>query len=127
MLPFYVVHHGIGVYEPLVTLIVTAALYLQIEFARRPRLWVAGLLGAVLGAAVLTKLNTLPALALLPVSLLCFDWSGPGRRRRVTRWLRGAALVTAMVVVADLLQRASSYYVELEATRDWQYVARSSS
>ena len=118
VLPFYVVHDGIGVYEPLVTLIVAASLYLQIEFARRPRLWLAGLLGVVLAAGVLTKLNTLPALVLLPVSLLCFDWSGPGRRRRVTRWLQGIAVATAIVVAAYLLQRSSSYYVQLEATRN---------
>ena len=93
------------------------SLYLQIEFARRPRLWLAGLLGVVLAAGVLTKLNTLPALVLLPVSLLCFDWSGPGRRRRMTRWLQGIAVVTAIVVAAYLLQRSSSYYVQLEAAR----------
>ena len=99
VLPF-VVHDGIGVYEPLVTLIVAASLYLQIEFRPPACLWLAGLLGVVLAAGVLAWLNTLPALVLLPVSLLCFDWSGPGRRRRMTRWLQGIAVATAIVVAA---------------------------
>jgi len=115
VLPFLLVHDGIGIYEPLVTLIMAGALFLQIAFARRPDPRIAILLGLVLAAGVLTKANTMPALVLLPVSLLCFDWSEPGRRRRLGRWLGGAGIVLAMALAAELVQRSSSYYAQREA------------
>jgi 4-amino-4-deoxy-L-arabinose transferase-like glycosyltransferase len=119
VLPFFLVHDGIGIYEPLVTLIMAGALLLQVVFARSPDLRLALLLGLVLGVGVLTKQNTLPALALLPVSLLCFDWSQPGRRRRLAIWISGVAIVVLMVVAADAIQRSSAYYAERQqATKD---------
>jgi 4-amino-4-deoxy-L-arabinose transferase-like glycosyltransferase len=127
VLPFFVVHDGIGIIEPLVTLIMVSALYLQVEHARRPDLWVAALLGLVLAAGVLTKENTKPALALLPLSLLCFDW-GPGdRARRLRIWLGGVGIALVMVVGAYLLLHASSRYPEFEKARHdpLQYTVRS--
>jgi 4-amino-4-deoxy-L-arabinose transferase-like glycosyltransferase len=114
VVPFFVVHDGIGIYEPLVTLIMASALLLQITLARRPNLRLAALLGLVLAAGLLTKQNTLPALFLLPVSLLCFDWSEHELRRRLSVWLAGVALVVVMVVAADLLQRTSPYWDDRE-------------
>jgi 4-amino-4-deoxy-L-arabinose transferase-like glycosyltransferase len=114
-LPFFVVHDGIGIYEPLVTLIIASALFLQIAMARRPDPRVAALLGVVLAAGILTKQNSLPALALLPVSLLCFDWSDAGRRRRLTTWIAGVAIVAGIAFAAYLVQRSSSYYPQREA------------
>jgi hypothetical protein len=115
VLPFFLVHDGIGIYEPLVTLIMASALFLQIALARRPDWRIAVALGVVLAAGVLTKQNTTPALVLLPVSLLCLDWSQPGRGRRLTAWLWGVAIVIGLVVAADLLQRSSDYYAQREA------------
>jgi 4-amino-4-deoxy-L-arabinose transferase-like glycosyltransferase len=118
VLPFFVVHDGIGIIEPLVTLVMAAALYLQVEFARRPDLRIAALLGVVLAAGVLTKENTKPALVLVPLSLLCFDWDAPDRSRRLRRWLAGIGLAVAMVVAATLLLRASSLYHLYEESRE---------
>jgi len=117
VLPFFVVHDGIGIYEPLVTLIMATALYLQLVLVRGPSLRLGVLLGLVLGAGILTKENTLPALALLPVSLLCFDWSPADRRRRLERWVQGAAIAVVMVGVAELVLHSSAYYKQLEAFR----------
>jgi 4-amino-4-deoxy-L-arabinose transferase-like glycosyltransferase len=119
VLPFFLVHDGIGIIEPLVTLVMAAALYLQVEFARRPDLRVAVLLGLVLAAGMLTKENTKPALALLPLSLLCFDWDAPDRAERLKRWLIGVGIAAVMVVAALLLLRASSlYHLYQEARKD---------
>ena len=118
VLPFFLVHDGIGIIEPMVTLVMAAALYLQVEFARRPDLRVAALLGLVLAAGVLTKENTKPALVLLPLSLLCFDWSGPDRDARLKRWLAGVGVVVLMVVAATLSLRASSLYHLYEESRN---------
>ncbi len=100
VLPFFLVHDGIGIYEPLVTLIMAAALLLQVVFARKPDLRVAVLLGAVVGAGVLTKLNALPALFLMPLSLVCFDWSREGLRHRLKLWGAGLGVVLVMAAGA---------------------------
>jgi Dolichyl-phosphate-mannose-protein mannosyltransferase len=118
VIPFFVVHDGIGIIEPMVTLVMAAALYLQVEFARRPDLRVAALLGLVLAAGMWTKENTTPALALLPLSLLVLDWSPDGRAERLKRWLVGVAIAVAMVVAAKLLLRVSDMYDLYEASRD---------
>jgi 4-amino-4-deoxy-L-arabinose transferase-like glycosyltransferase len=117
VLPFFLVHDGVGIIEPLVTLVMASALYLQLELVRRPDLRVAALLGLVLAAGVLTKENTKPALALIPLSLLCFNWSRADRRRRLALWLAGIGIATVMVIGAALLLRASSRYGEFQASR----------
>ncbi len=121
VLPFFVVHDGIGIMEPLVTLIVASLLYVQVELARRPSLRWGLVLGVLAAAGILTKENTLPGLALIPVSLLCFDWSPAGRRRRITVWLGAIAITGAMVIGAKLLLQSSSYYAQLQATRKTPY------
>ncbi len=110
LLPFFVVHDGIGIYEPLVTLIMASALYAQIELARHPSLRWGALLGLVLAAGTLTKANTEPALVLIPVSLLCLDWSAVGRRRRVGTWLMAVAIAAVLVLGAEILLRSSHYW-----------------
>jgi 4-amino-4-deoxy-L-arabinose transferase-like glycosyltransferase len=117
VLPFFLVHDAIGIIEPLVTLVMAGALYLQVELARRPDLKVGILLGLVLAAGILTKENTKPALALVPLSLLCFDWSPADRRRRLTVWLGGVVIAAGMVLGAMLLLRSSSIYPLYEASR----------
>ena len=118
VLPFFLVNQSMGTVESMVTLLMASALYLQIELAREPRMSRAVLLGLVIGAATLTKESTKPALALLPLSLLCFDWSPEGRRERLRTWLWGVAAVLGLFVLAQLLLHASSRYDELEAHRD---------
>jgi 4-amino-4-deoxy-L-arabinose transferase-like glycosyltransferase len=118
VLPFFLVNQSMGTVESMVTLLMAAALYLQIELAKEPRLSTAALLGLVIGAATLTKESTKPALALLPLSLLVFDWSPAGRRERLRTWILGAALVVGLFLAAQLLLHASSRYPELEAHRD---------
>lgn len=115
--PFFLVHDGIGIIEPLVTLVMAAALYVQVEFARRPDRRIAVVLGLVFAAGILTKENTKPALALLPLSLLCLDWSGPGRRDRLVRWGTGVGVAALFVVGAILLLHASSKYPLYEKAR----------
>ena len=118
ILPFFVVHNGIGIMESLVVLVVAAALLIQIDLARRPSLRLGLLLGLVLAAGVLTKENTKPAIALIPLSLLCFDWAPAGRRRRLTLWLQSIGIVAVMVFLADRLMRLSSYYDQFEQWRE---------
>lgn len=108
-LPLLLVHDGIGLIEPLLTLLMAAALYLQIEFARRPDLRLAAGLAVVLAAGVLAKETAWAAVVLMPVSLLCFDWAADGRGRRLRTWLGGAAIAVAGAIAAELLMRSSDY------------------
>lgn len=118
VLPFFLVHDGIGIIEPMVTMVMAGALYAQVELARRPGLGPATLLGVVLAAGVLTKENTKPALALLPLSMLCFDWSERGRRRRLGDWAKGVGLVAVMVAGANIVLRMSSRWDEYRVSRE---------
>jgi 4-amino-4-deoxy-L-arabinose transferase-like glycosyltransferase len=93
-IPFFVVHDGIGIMEPLLAAATTAALYLQIRLAREPRLATGLVLGVALAAALLTKASAVYALLLLPAGLLVLDRERDGLGRRVGSWL--AANVVAL-------------------------------
>jgi 4-amino-4-deoxy-L-arabinose transferase-like glycosyltransferase len=125
-LPLLLVHDAIGIIEPLLTLLMAAALYLQIELARRPDVRGAALLGLVLACGVLTKETAWAAVALMPASLLCFDWSPTGRSRRLSKWVQGAGIAVAGAVAAEVAMRSSDYYPALEQLRETpQYTVRS--
>jgi 4-amino-4-deoxy-L-arabinose transferase-like glycosyltransferase len=126
VLPLFVVHDGIAIYEPLVTLVMASALVVQIELARRPDLRWGLLLGGVFCLALLTKENTSPAILLTPLSLLCFDWRAPERRRRLTLWAAAVAIALIGAVAAELILRSSSYYHSYVSVRktSW-YTVRS--
>jgi 4-amino-4-deoxy-L-arabinose transferase-like glycosyltransferase len=118
LLPFFLVHNGIGIMESLVTLVVAAALLLQIKLARRPDLRLGLLLGIVFAAAILTKENTKPALALVPLSLLLFDWSPEGRRERLKTWVGAVAIAFAFAIAANVSMHLSKYWPDLVRARD---------
>jgi 4-amino-4-deoxy-L-arabinose transferase-like glycosyltransferase len=82
LLPFFVVHDVIGIMDPLLVATTVTALYLQLELSERPRAITAVGLGLALAAAILTKESGKVAVALLPLSLVVFDWSAGDRRAR---------------------------------------------
>lgn len=102
LLPITFVYSAVGLYDPLATFFVTAAVVLQVLLAQRPRLDVALLLGAAIGLGLLTKLTTEVALVTLVVSAVTLDWQSEGRGRRLARWC-GFALLS--VAVAWLIYR----------------------
>jgi 4-amino-4-deoxy-L-arabinose transferase-like glycosyltransferase len=117
VLPMFLVHDGIGIYEPLVTLIMAIALYVELELAERPNLRTGAVLGVVFAAALLTKENTLPVIVLLPLSLVRFDFSADGRSQRVKVWAGAVAISLLGVVFAEVLLRSSGYWATYEAVR----------
>jgi Dolichyl-phosphate-mannose-protein mannosyltransferase len=117
VLPLFVVHDVIGIMDPLVTAFITSALYLQIELAERPRAWVSVALAFALGLGILTKEGAKVAVVLLPLSLLCFDWTGPDVRRRLVRWLAFAALGVAGAAAGLLVLHSSSEWHRAEVIR----------
>ena len=117
VLPFWLVLDTLGLMDALIAAEVAAALYLQVRLAERPRLKTALALGLVLAAAVLTKESGKSAVALLPLSLLVFDWASPGVRERLARWAGCAALAVGLAGLAYLWMRSSSLWGEAEAQR----------
>jgi 4-amino-4-deoxy-L-arabinose transferase-like glycosyltransferase len=115
VLPFFVVNDGVGIEEPLVTLVMASALYVQIGLARAPSLRRGAVLAAILAAGTLTKQSGEAAALLLPASLLCFDFSAPDRRRRLCVWLGAAGIAALAVVGAELLLRSSRYWTQGQA------------
>jgi 4-amino-4-deoxy-L-arabinose transferase-like glycosyltransferase len=115
LIPFGVVNDAVGIEEPLVTLVMASALLLQLRLAAAPSLRVGALLAVVLAAGVLTKQSCEAAVFLLPVSLLGFDFSPAGRRRRVMAWLGAVALALVAVAGAELTMRSSRHWAEGQA------------
>lgn len=110
LLPFFVVTDGVGIEEPLITLMMVTALYVQIRLAEDPSLIWGVVLAAVLAVGILTKQTGQAAVFLLPFSLVCFDFSAPDRRQRVGRWVGAVAIALAAVIAAEVLLRSSSYW-----------------
>jgi 4-amino-4-deoxy-L-arabinose transferase-like glycosyltransferase len=118
VIPFVVVHDAIGIMEPLVTAAAMSALYLQIRLAERPAFHLALLLGVAFAAGLLTKETGKVALALLPLSLLWFDWTTSGVRARLARWFGACALALVVAGLGYSTMRLSSYWDDFGAARD---------
>jgi 4-amino-4-deoxy-L-arabinose transferase-like glycosyltransferase len=97
--PFFLVTASVGIYDPMVTGLVSAAILIALRLADRPSLTTALLLGAVVGAGVLTKPTAWVTAAVLPATLLLIDSATPDLRRRVLR-LGGYAVLALVVAFA---------------------------
>jgi 4-amino-4-deoxy-L-arabinose transferase-like glycosyltransferase len=117
LLPLFLVHDSLGVVDPLVAAAAALALYLQLRLARRPAALTAIGLGVALAAGILAKQTGNFALVLLPVSLVCFDWRGPGRGKRLLRWAGCVALALLIVAVGNAVLRLSPLYDRLDQAR----------
>jgi 4-amino-4-deoxy-L-arabinose transferase-like glycosyltransferase len=117
LLPFLLVNDTIGIVEPLLTLLVTSALWLQIELGRQPRLRTGVALGIVQGLTVLTKQSGEVSVVLLPFCLLCFPFGRPERRERLLRLAGAAGIALALTGVGLLVLRSSSLYGVAAAVR----------
>ena len=116
--PFTLPYGVLGLYDPLATFLITAAMVLQFEHARRPRLDLALLLGLALAGGVLTKLTTYAALYLLPLSAFAFDWSHPVRARRLAHWLGGLVIAVGLAFLGSKLILLSDLADDLPAARE---------
>ena len=125
MTPFVVVHDSIGIYEPLASATVAAALYLVIRLASEQRLDLALLLGVAFGLGLLTKQSTLYAVLLLPTGLLLLSSERQGLAMRLARWAALNALAVAIAAALHSIMRLSANYAALEAGRQQIYPVRS--
>ena len=125
VLPLAFVHDVIGVMEPLVTALLAVALYLQVRLAERPQVVTGLLLGATMGAALLTKETGFFALVLLPASLLAFNWKGDRLARRLLSWVGCAVTALAVTGIVYLVLTLSELWDDYPRARESLGIVRS--
>jgi hypothetical protein len=108
--PFFLVTASVGIYDAMVTGLVAAAVLVSIWLAVQPRFLTALLLGGILGAGGLTKPSAWVAAAVLPVTLLLFDFASSHRRRRLLTWAGYASLALAVGYALTSIARFSPMY-----------------
>lgn len=114
LFPFALVYDRIALYDSLMAAIMVWALYLEIMLARYVKLDLALILGAVIGAGLLTKSIAQFAIILLPFSLLVFDFSKKDLRKRLARWGFYAMVATLTAGLINLILRLSPFYYIVE-------------
>jgi hypothetical protein len=102
-LPLFLMYDINGIMDPLVTALAAVALYLQLRLAERPDLRLGLALGVVFLVGVLSKESAKALIALMPLSLACFDWSARARRERLLRWVGAAAIAGGGAVLAIVI------------------------
>ena len=108
--PYFLVTASVGLYDTMVTGLVSAAILVTLWLAQRPRLGTALLLGAILGAGGLTKATAWAAVVVLPVTLLLFDFAAPKLRRRALAWAGYSGLAVALGYAITSISRLTPYY-----------------
>lgn len=99
IVPFTLWYDRMAIYDSMVSMFAVWSLYLTVLLVRRLRLDIALILGMALGMGILNKSSGFLSLYLLPVSLLLFDWGGPGRWKRLMRWV---GLVVISLVLSQV-------------------------
>lgn len=122
VVPFFVVHDAIGIYDPLATAATAAALLFQIRLARTPSAATTVALGLVLGAGLLTKQSTYLSFVLMPLGLLLLD-----RREaaRVFAWGARLAVAAGIGVAMYSVLLLSEHYADLAQVREIVYPTHS--
>ncbi|MDX6563300.1 MAG: Dolichyl-phosphate-mannose-protein mannosyltransferase [Gaiellales bacterium] len=108
--PYFLVTASVGIYDAMVTGLVTVGVLLSILIARRPRFATALLLAGVLGAGGLTKPTAWASAAVLPFTLLLFDFRSPDLRQRLLRWGGLSAMAVALGYAIASIARLTPLY-----------------
>lgn len=112
VLPIFLVHDAHGLVDPLLAALLSAALLLEIQQAEHARLDRAFALSLVLGGAILTRDLGELALLLLPLSLLCFDFTAPRRLARLAHWAGCSLISVALAALYHAILYLSPLYYE---------------
>ncbi|HEY4346605.1 MAG TPA: hypothetical protein VGM80_03385 [Gaiellaceae bacterium] len=111
--PFLFLYESLGLRDPVIAGLMVSGLLLELELARKPRLWVGLLLGVTFALDYLVKESGRAALVLLPLSLVYFQWRSPQRVRLGAAWVGNVALALGMAYLATLSMKLSSAYANL--------------
>lgn len=98
--PFALVYNRLAIVDSLLTTFSLSSLLLTAVLAKRQRLDIALLLGASIGAGLLTKASGLFFLIFTPFTLLLFDFNKPKPHKRLLHWL---GLITLSAFISQLI------------------------
>lgn len=108
--PFALVYDRMALYDSMVGTFAIWSLYLAMLLVRTIRLDAALLSGFVIGGGVLTKSNAFFNLALLPLTLILFDFKKKDRNLRFFKWIGLAALAGSLSFGFYSILRLSPYF-----------------
>lgn len=108
--PFALVYDRMALYDTMVGTFTIWSLYLLVLQARKPRAWVAFVLGLVLGGGMLTKTSAFFSWYLLPITLFLFDWSKKDRMKRLAIWAAFSLLAVGLANVYYSVLRLSPFF-----------------
>jgi len=108
--PFALVYDRMALYDSMVGTFTIWSLYLMVLQARRPRAWIAFLLGLILGGGMLTKTSAFFSWYLLPATLLLFDWSEEKRITRLSKWVAFSVLSVGLANLYYSVLRLSPFF-----------------
>lgn len=110
LFPFGLVYDRMAIYDSLVAMFAVWGWYVSILLVRKVRSDIPFILGLVLGGGFLTKSSNFFIGALLPVSLLLFDFKRKDARSRFIQWIAYAMLAIGLGVLYYSVLRLSPFY-----------------
>lgn len=108
--PFAVVYDRLALYDSLVGALAIYAIYFSILLVRRLRLDVALILGAILGAGMLTKTSANFSIILLPLTLLLLNFKQKKVFKKIFIWGMFALVVIGIAEVLYNSLRLSPFF-----------------
>lgn len=122
IIPMAVFHERQAILDPMLSTLGMLSLLMSVSLAKRPRVWMAALLGSVLAAAYLTKLSGITFLAVPIIAGLMF---APRKRFLKPMAYNVAALLLALGIISYTQQQArvQGYYTRGDYTVDFDNTA----
>ena len=108
--PFAMVYDRLAIYDSLVFMFMTWALYFTVLLIRHIRLDIAMILGMIIGGGMLTKSSANFAFILLPFSLLLFPFKKKIDKRKIGLWAVFATTAFILAQVMYSVLRLSPFY-----------------
>lgn len=108
--PFALVYDRMALYDGMVGMFAIWSLYFAILLVRTIRLDVALLAALAIGGGVLTKSNAFFNLALLPVTLILFDFNKEDKFVRLSKWVGLVIVVVLLSFAYYSVLRLSPYF-----------------
>lgn len=108
--PFALLYDRLALMDSLLAAFGIWSIYMSILLVRKPKLDISLIFGITVGLGMLTKSSALFFLALLPISLLLFDFKTKNKIKRFISWVGLSALSTVIAEVMYNSLRLSPWF-----------------